>query len=194
MIFKNNSASDMEPFSTINLTGIERQPDGQFRMLADQCDSAANFLLAVTSFETVGAGKWGQCTPMANVFQVKYDTADGTPANEESWGADNGTSLLKKNFGGGQHAVIGADTTSELAVIMHTAAVHRWGKADTAIVENAAGTVSIYSGTGSKASWVDTSDNVTARNLSDSQADAGSFVWLTYKGSEWTLLPLECPA
>lgn len=193
MIFKNDSLSDLEPSTIINLTGIEVLDNGMFRLTADQPDSAANFLLAVTGYETVAAGKYGQCTPMGNVFQCKYDTADGTPANEENWGCDNGTSLLKKNFGGGQHAIIGSDSESELAVVMDTGSVHRWGKADAAIAENATGTVSIYSGTGAKSSWVDTGDDVTVRNIGGTDIIIDTFIELIYKGSEWTAAPASAP-
>lgn len=190
----NSSGADIPAASIVKIIDL-KVVQSRFYLEVDECDSAANFILGVTGpQQDMASGSYGDVKPMGGVFYCKYDTADGTPANEENWGPDNGTLLLKKNFGGGQYAVIGSDSDVEIAVVMHTAAVHRWGKADTAIVENATGTVSIYSGTGAKSAWVDTEDDVTARNLSDSQADAGSFVWLTYKGSEWTLLPLECPA
>ena len=192
MIFKNDSSDDMNPSTIIKLTGIEVQDNKTVRLVGNQPDSAANFILAVTGLEVVAVGKWGQCTPMGNVFQAKYDTADGTPANEENWGCDNGTSLLKKNFGGGQHAVIGSDSTSELAVVMHTGIVQRWGKADAAVVSGATGTYSVYVGTGATSSWTDSGDNVTARNLFEADATTAQYHLLTYAGSEWGALPIEC--
>ena len=192
--FKNDSSSDLDPFSIVMLTGIEVRNNGQYWLTADQCDSAANFLLATTSYEKVSAGSYGRCTPIGEIITAKYDTADGTPANEENWGPDNGTFKLKKNFGGGHYAVIGADSDAEVAVVMNTGVIQRWGKADANIAAAASGTVSVYVGTGAPTSWTDSGDNVTARNITDQQADSGNDVLLTYAGSEWTLLPLECPA
>ena len=125
---------------------------------------------------------------------MSYDTGDGTPANEENWGPDNGTFKLKKNFGGGQYAAIGSDTDSELAVVMYTGVIRRWGKADANIGGPGSGTVSVYVGDGNPSSWTDSGDNVTANNITDQQADSGSAVELYYAGSQWNLWPLECPA
>jgi hypothetical protein len=194
MRFKNDSSSDMPAFSIVNLTGATVGDDGVITLTADQCDSAANFLLATTGLEEVKAGKYGRCNPIGHVFFGKYDTADGTPANEENWGPDNGTLKLKKNFGGGHYAVIGSDSDSEVAVVMHTGVVERWGKADANIAGAASGTVSIYVGTGASTSWTDSGDNVTARNLTDQQGDSGNYLLLKYAGSQWNFLPLECPA
>lgn len=192
--FKNDSSSTLAAFGVINLTGVEKQDNGEFWLTADQCDSAANFLLAVNGPQQVAAGEYGLCKPLSETLVVSYDTGDGTPANEENWGPDNGTFKFKKNFGGGHYAVVGADSSSELAVVMNTGVVQRWGKADANIAAAATGTVSVYAGTGAPTSWTDSGDNVTARNITDQQADSGNDVLLTYAGSEWTLLPLECPA
>lgn len=185
----NRSGSKIDAASIVKITDL-KVVDDRFYLEVDECDSAANFILGVTGPQLdMASSAYGDVRPLGNVFYCKYDTGDGTPANEENWGADNGTSLLKKNFGGGQHAVIGSDSESELAVVMHTGVVQRWGKADADIAENATGTVSVYSGTGSKASWTDTGDDVTVRNIGINDITSDTFIELIYKGSEWTALP-----
>jgi len=68
-----------------------------------------------------------------------------------------------------------------------------YGKADANIAGAASGTVSLYRGT------QDTGVNVTAKNLTDQQADSGNDVELTEYvdengGLQYGFKPLECPA
>lgn len=192
--FKNDSSSTLAAFGVINLTGVEKQDNGEFWLTADQCDSAANFLLAVNGPQQVAAGEYGLCKPLSETLVVSYDTGDGTPANEENWGPDNGTFKLKKNFGGGQYAVIGADSSAEVALVMVTGVVKRWGRASAAIAGQASGTVKIMVGTGAPTSWTDSGDTKTAQNVTGVQADLDAYLDMYYAGSQWNFMPLECPA
>lgn len=191
MIFINDGADDIPPNSIINLTGITKQDNGQYYLNADKPDSAANFLLAITGNETVKADKKGSCQPIGPVFLMAYDTADGTPANEQNWGADNGTFKLKKNFGGGNWAVIGADTENEIALVMVTGKVIFTGKNDAEIAAGAtSGTVSIYAGT--LGSETDTGDNVTIGINRGEIIAISKWVTVERHNSGWEVYPKEC--
>lgn len=68
-----------------------------------------------------------------------------------------------------------------------------YGKADANIASGASGTVSIYRGT------TDTTVNITAKNLTDQQADSGNDVEITEyidenSAIQYGFKPLECPA
>lgn len=192
MRFKNDSGSDMPAFSIVNLTGVEVGADGVITLIADQCDSAANFLLATTGWEKVVAGKKGRCTPIGHVFVAKYDTADGTPANEENWGPDNGTLKLKKNFGGGNYAVIGSHAGDEVAVVMHTGKIVFNGKASSTISAGAtSGTVQIWAG-GTPGSETDTGDTVTISKNRGDEITSGKQVSVERHNSGWEVYPKEC--
>jgi|SRR5210317_2675063 hypothetical protein len=66
-------------------------------------------------------------------------------------------------------------------------------KTDEDIATRDTGTVSVYSG--SLGSETDTTDNIEdVFNLTDQQADSGTWVLLLRVNGEWALLPLECPA
>lgn len=188
MRFKNDSGSDMPAFSVVNFTGVEFE-DGVVTLVADQCDSAANFLIGVTGYEKVADGKYGRCRPLGEVFVAKYDTNDGTPANEETWGWDNATFKLKKNFGGGQIAVIGEDTDNEVAVVMRVGKVIFHGEASGTISSASTGTVQIWQG--AVGSETNTNDTVTAYNRGD-DISSGIAVSVELHGSGWEVYPKEC--
>lgn len=178
----NRSGSKIDAASIVKITDL-KVVDDRFYLEVDECDSAANFILGVTGPQLdMASSAYGDVRPLGNVFYCKYDTGDGTPANEENWGADNGTSLLKKNFGGGQYAVIGSDSDSELAVVMHTGAVTFRGEADEDITLNSTGTINIL--VGQTAGETDSGDNVEATNVGSDVQD-GDYVILHRFGSGW---------
>lgn len=186
---KNEGANDVPAHGLINLTGIEKDDSKQWILTGDRPDSAANFLLAVNGPTQIAAGKKGICLPLCPVFFMAYDTADGTPANEQNWGADNGTFKLKKNFGGGNWAVIGADEENEIALVMVTGSVILLGTTDEAIANAGNGDVLIYAGT--ILSETSTGDTITGYNRGEAIA-TGIAVNVHRRNSAWEIYPLEC--
>lgn len=189
MSFKNDDAADLEPFSVVQITGIEKQDDGQYWLTCEKSDNAANFLLAITSYETVKAGKYGLCNPLGQVYLTKYYVSDGTPAHEESWGVDNDRVGVRKNYGGGGHSVLGVDSDESVVLMMHHGKIVLKGKTSASHAAATSQNVEIWAGAvGSEA---DTGDTVSAYNRGDA-IDNDIWVNIERTGSGWEVYPLEC--
>lgn len=108
LVWTNQSAEECPPFGAVRVTGADSNRD-----LQGNKPNANGQAVWINGPTPVPAGSTGLLT---NDFPVPayYDAADGTPANNETWGAGTGTWKLKKNQAG--FTVVGGAADSRVMV------------------------------------------------------------------------------
>jgi hypothetical protein len=123
-----------------------------------------------------GVGPWGP-----GRFLALYDSADGTPAENEIWGPRSGTFKLKLNTGGFRVIKV-YDSTNHLVIVEAVPFTELTGTANADIASGAAGTVSILYRSSSTAFTDTTADTPSGSvvNALDQTVKSGSKIECVY--------------
>lgn len=187
--FLNNSGEEVPGYAVMEVTAGVRGGTNAYteeRLTITKPTSTFNRLYLINGPQAVAIDKEGEGTWLmddAAGRPVLYDSADGTPAWGESWGAKASQWTLAKNRPG--FLVTGANNTTPTN--KYTSAVQYMvnylkGKADGAITKGSSGTISVWMG--AAGSEADTSINVTAYAWGTA-ITSGKIVSLQWLDSAW---------
>lgn len=191
--FKNGASEAAPAHAVMEITASERDSTtGEIIYTIGKPSATFRRLYLVNGVMEVAADGYGEGTFLHSGGAVLYNSGDGTPAVDESWGAKASQWSLAKNRPG--FLITAANNTSATAPYtsaVQSEVVNLKGKPDTTITANSATgqAVSIYMGV--PGSLADTSINVTAYALG---TDCASAKWcvLTWMDNYWWAFPAEC--
>ena len=135
-----------------------------------------------------GAAGAGHIGPIA---QVAYDTNEGTPGIEESWGAKSGQWTLVKDRPG--FTIIGVRDLADddLVECIQQSVNMITGKADATITAGSSGTVSIHFAASASASEYDVTGNLKWMHNSE-DISLGKQVKMDWIDGRWLITGAEC--
>ena len=193
--YYNDSSETVPAYGVIKVTDSTSK-FGQSVLTGDKPDATDSRLYAINHRFDIGAGKYGRCAYDTPV-KALYDTADGTPANNELWGPESGSWKLVK-YATGFQILGGVNTDYSTVMVQAIPAPARWhwAKLDGTLSAGGSATASIWNWNGS--ALVDSGNNVTVYDwlLGTGETIASGKkikIDLHLESQRWYVTSAECP-